>query len=366
MMSVAGGCDRAVAIRPSELSPPLVRIAQPVEKSVASRVDVAGRISASKTVEIRAPVDGLLLEIEAYAGPAAHDFVEGAPVQQGALLYVVARESHLAGPWISALAARQQAEAQRERAQAAGSETAAVDAAQSALEQLRAKLGCIEIRAPLAGVVGRRRVPAGTFVRGGTLLTTISVVDPVHVHFSVDEQTLLRLLKQQRDADGLRQVEVAVGRADEDGFPREGRLDFIEMPSDHAGETPLVRAVVSNPDGSLFAGLPVRIRLTLGAPEPALLVEPMGIATDLGGSYVLVYSDRKIVEQRYVDLGDWVDGLRVVASPRHANQPRGIGPQEYYVVEGMARVRPGMTVDVLSNNEDQDVEVGAPARLGSP
>jgi RND family efflux transporter MFP subunit len=346
-----------------------VRVAQPIEKSVASRVEVAGRFSASKTVEIRAPVDGLLLEIEAYAGAAAQDFVEGGPVKHGALLYVVARESHLAGPWISAVAARQQAEAQRERVETAGTDAAqaqaAVDAAQSALEQLRARLGGVEVRAPFAGQIGRRRVSVGSFVTAGTLLTTLCVVDPVHVQFAVDEKTLLRLLKQQRQAGGLRQVEVAVGRADEDDFPREGRLDLIETQSDEAGEAPLLRAVVSNPDGDLFAGLPARIRLTLGAPEPALLVEPSAVAADLGGSYVLVYSDRKIVEQRYVDLGELVDGLRVVAARRHANQPRGIGPREYYVVEGMARVRPGMTVDVPSDGEDRDIEAETPARPGS-
>ncbi|MCH7686114.1 MAG: hypothetical protein IH899_05440 [Planctomycetes bacterium] len=59
--------------------------------------------------------------------------------------------------------------------------------------------------------------------------------------------------------------------------------------------------------------------------------------TDLGGKYVLVVDEQNVVDKRLVQLGQLVDGMRVVTE--------GLQPDERYIVKGIQRARPGFPVE---------------------
>ena len=97
-----------------------------------------------------------------------------------------------------------------------------------------------------------------------------------------------------------------------------------------------VRGVWPNPDGLLFPGLFVRIRVPTLLLEGALLVNERAIGTDLGGKFLLIVGDGDVVELRHVELGRLEEGMRVILA--------GLEPGERYIINGLQRARPGLPV----------------------
>jgi RND family efflux transporter MFP subunit len=103
-----------------------------------------------------------------------------------------------------------------------------------------------------------------------------------------------------------------------------------------------VRAVFPNSDGKLTPGLFARVRIPVSARHPALLVSEAAIGTDQGQKYVFTVDDSAVAQYRRITLGSVVDGKRIVKD--------GIGPSDRIIVDGQARVRPGMKVVPQSNS----------------
>ena len=127
-----------------------------------------------------------------------------------------------------------------------------------------------------------------------------------------------------------------VGLADENGFPRRGKIESVGTRFDPNTGTLRCRAVVSNPDGILLPGLSARVRLITSAPYKALLVTEGAILSDRGQTYLYVVSERGVVERRVVKVGQSNDDLRVVYE--------GLKSDEWIVVDSLRRVKPGMTI----------------------
>src|SRR5262249_36742118 len=128
-------------------------------------------------------------------------------------------------------------------------------------------LGFTKVAAPAAGRVGRRFVDPGNVVKADeTTLTTIVGKDPMYVYFDVDERTYLDLRRAIRDskvkAAKVEELPVAVGLANEDGYPHKGKIDFVNNRVDPDKGTIRLRAVLPNADGLLVPGLFARVRLT--------------------------------------------------------------------------------------------------------
>jgi RND family efflux transporter MFP subunit len=124
--------------------------------------------------------------------------------------------------------------------------------------------------------------------------------------------------------------------ANEEGYPHEGRLDFIDNQIDGTTGTIRGRAVFRNPDGLLTPGLFVRLRLAGAGASRGLLIQDRAVGTDLSKKFVYVVSPEKTIEYRAVTLGPIVDGLRVVRN--------GLTAGETVVVNGLQRIRPGAPV----------------------
>jgi multidrug efflux system membrane fusion protein len=142
----------------------------------------------------------------------------------------------------------------------------------------------------------------------------------------------------QANPENLRNVKtpVQIGLADAEGFPYQGVITFVDNQVDPSTGTIRVRAELANANRVLAPGFFVRVRVPVSAPKPGLLVTDRAVGTDQDRKYVLVVNDKNVVEYRPVKLGPIQNGLRAVTD--------GVTAQDWIVVNGIQRARPGTTV----------------------
>ena len=343
--------------------PPEVSVSQPIEQPVQEKLEFTGRTSAIESVEVRARVTGYITKVA---------FAEGALVNAGNLLFEIdPREYQAAVLRAEGQVARLRAQVARTEAEVARNQALRPSGAASAreLERAVADRGAVEgelkttlaqlelarldleftrVTAPVSGRASRAEITQGNLVAvgpaGGPLLTTIVSLDPIYVDFDADERALLRLRKAAIARDGVAAPEqvreaklpVFVALGDESDLPHEGTIDFVDNQVNPSTGTIRVRAIVPNADRLLVPGMFVRVRLPVGESRPGLLVTDRAIGTDQDRKYVLVVNEKNVVEYRPVKLGGLNDDLRAVVE--------GIAPGEWVIVNGLQRVRPGVTV----------------------
>jgi RND family efflux transporter MFP subunit len=371
LLAPLSGCKPRNAFVPPP--PPKVTVALPEQRNIVETMEFTGTTRATARVELRARVNGYLHKIS---------FPDGAMVKEGELLFIIEPAPYEAEQQ-AAQAQVQKAEASLQLAvanlartqrlfeqnaateqqvdvQKAEQATAEADVAtaKAALRQADLNLSYTEIRAPIAGRIGRHLVDIGNLVQAETTpLATIESIDPIHAYFYVSEPDLLRFMQMVRERripdPSITPPALTLGLANEGGFPHQGHLDFRELGVDPGTGTVLRRAVFPNPDNTLIPGLFVRIRAEIGEAVPRLLVEDRAIGADQRGDYVLVVNKENIVEYRPVKLGIAVDGLRVIES--------GIDSGDRIVVNGLQRARPGAPV----TPEEEKIEPTQTAATGA-
>lgn len=339
-------------------APPQVTVANPVTRQVADQDEYVGRFVAVESVEVRARVSGYLEAIH---------FRDGQIVRKGDPLFTVDRrpfETTLAQAQASLEQARANlafAEADLKRAQSVSVGSvitqqtldqrtqakrvaqANVAAQEQAVRQASLDLEFTELRAPIDGRIGDRRVSVGNLVTGGTagttLLATIESVDPIRFEFTLDESSYLRyarLTKDQADAPerGLT-VPARLKLLDEPSFVHAGRLDFVDNAISRSSGTIRARAVFANPDRTFTPGMFARLQIAAAPPADALLVPEAAIGAEQVRKFVLVVDANNVARPKYVTLGPVVEGMRVV---------EGIAPDDNIIVNGLMRARPGTKV----------------------
>ena len=176
---------------------------------------------------------------------------------------------------------------------------------------------------------------------GGTLLTTIVSVDPMYAYFDVDERTVLRVRQLIREGKAKSAREavwpVSLGLANEEGFPHQGTINFVDNQVNPRTGTLRVRGVFPNKDEVLSPGFFARVRVPIGRPHKALLVTDRALDTDQGQKVLYVVNEKNEVVSRPVRLGALHDGLREITD--------GLKPGERVIVNGLQQVRPGVTVE---------------------
>jgi RND family efflux transporter MFP subunit len=214
--------------------------------------------------------------------------------------------------------------------------------ARATLESNQLNLDFTKVTSPIDGRTSRYLVTIGNLiVQDNTLLTTVVSVNPIYAYVDVDEHTVLhvRQLIREGKAQSAREgaIPVSLGLADEQGFPHQGTINFVDNQVNVKTGTLRIRGVFDNKDEALSPGFFVRVRVPIGLPHKAILVSDRAIDTDQGQKIVYVVNDKNEVVYRPVKLGAMHDGLRVVEE--------GLKTDERVIVNGLQRVRPGMTVD---------------------
>ena len=139
-----------------------------------------------------------------------------------------------------------------------GEARAAIQTARAELERAALDLEFTKVTAPIAGRVGAAQVTKGNLVSPGeTLLTTIVSLDPIYLYFDVDERALLAYQKASVGGGDVKtaNLKVSAGLANEDGFPHEGVVDFVDNRVDAGTGTIRVRAVFPNGNRAFTPGL---------------------------------------------------------------------------------------------------------------
>jgi len=357
------GCDQQKQQQAGGPPPAVVTVANPVKRTIVDYDEYVGRFVAVSQVEIRARVSGTL--------EAVH-FTDGQIVKQGELLFTLDRRPFqntldqakanltLARSNLtyaeSDLARAQQLFRERtvseqvfeQRSQAKRNTEALVAAQEAAVRQATLDLGFTQLRAPITGRIGDRRVAPGNLVMGGTaanttLLATIVSIDPIRFEFTFDEASYLRYerLSRSDNAGNLTgrggATPVKLKLIDEKTFVHEGRMDFVDNVIDRSTGTIRGRAQFANPKGLFTPGMFGRVQVAGSAPYEALLVPDVAIGSEQVRKFVYLVNGENVATVRYVTPGALVDGLRVIKE--------GLSPGDNVIVNGMARVRPGAKVN---------------------
>ncbi len=353
------GCARAPSTVPAEPTP--VSVSRPVEQYVTDYAVFTGWTAAVDSVELRARVWGyldkvnfqegalvkkgdVLFEIEPHTYQAALDQAHGNVSQMEARLTRlnadVARAERLLGK--GAMSREEYERTIGDRGEAAGT----LAAYRAAVDRARLDVEYTKVVAPISGRVSRYVVTVGNLVQagdqgGGTLLTTIVSVDPMYAYFDVDEHSVLRVRQLIREgkAKSARSGELLVwlGLANEEGYPHQGTVNFVDNQVNPKTGTLRLRGVFPNRDEALSPGYFARVRVPIGFPHQALLVSDRAIDTDQGQKILYVVNDDNEVVSRPVHVGALHDGLREITD--------GLKPGERVIVSGLQQVRPGVTVE---------------------
>ncbi|HMN40233.1 MAG TPA: efflux RND transporter periplasmic adaptor subunit [Phycisphaerales bacterium] len=367
----AGGCRKdAPAGAPPPPAPANVLIRTVRPSTVPVKYEFVGQTEASKTVEIRARVQGVLLK---------RNFEEGSLVEKGQVLYEIdprTYEAELEVAKASAERARVQlANADRQvarlaelaRQQAASQKE--LDDWETNQEQARAdlrlsearvalaelSLGYTKVMSPLNGKVGRTDKDVGALVDDGanSLLTTVFQVDPMYVVFSIPEREWLGW-KHDVETGQIQLVgsttRVEIILLDGTVYPTDGRMDFFDATVNPQTGTATARGVFENrtlppkpgaraPEEALKPGQFVRVRV-LGWERPnALTVPQRAIIQTPTGPQVLVVGEDNKATIRPIATGSWYGTEWVVTG--------GLRAGDRVIVEGRAKAVPGAPVKVL-------------------
>ena len=319
--------------------------------------EFSGRLEAVERVEIRSRVAGAIQEIH---------FTEGALVKQGDLLILIdpslyAADVARAEGQVAAAKARliltksdfergqqltdSRTISQRDfdgRVNAYREAEANLKAAEATLQTAQLNLGYTEVRAPVAGRVGKIEITVGNLIAAGPgtpVLTTLVSINPIYASFNADEQVVtraLRTLADQSTPSEIGRIPVQMATGTSDGMPYKGRMQLIDNQVDTRSGTVRVRAVFDNADGRLIPGQFARLLMGQPKGEQTLLITERAVGTDQNKKFVMVVDKDSKAEYREVALGASIDGMRVVNG--------GLQAGERIVVKGLQRVRPGALV----------------------
>jgi len=358
--------------------PPAVTVAKPVQRTVVDQDEYVGRFVAVNSVEIRSRLSGYLSEIH---------FKDGQSVKEGDLLFTIDRrpfeialeqmranlaqsranlafaeadltrgQALLANKTLTEQAYDQRTQAKNVASAAVAAQEAMVHSAELDLDQYS------QIRSPIDGRIGDRRVAIGNLVTGGagggnTLLATVVSVDPIRFEFTFDEQSYLRYVRYasaSKEVAALNgNVPVALELIDEHDFKHTGKIDFVDNAINTSTGTIRGRAVFDNAEGIFTPGMFGRLRVPGSPPYAALLVPDAAVGSEQIRKYVLVVDDGGMVKQKYVTLGQIDDGLRVIKD--------GLDANDRVIVNGLMRARAGIKV----NAQEQGAPAVPPAASGA-
>lgn len=380
------GCDRQ-ALAPAAAAPPAeVTVSRPLVQEVTDWMEGTGTTAPLEAVDVRARVTGFLEKVH---------FAPRALVNPGDALCTIDPRP-FRNALDSAQAALEATQAQLikaewdlkktqdliQRGAASEDELASALATRDALKaQASANAAAIanatlqlewsSVTAPIRGRISRNLVDPGNLVAADTTVLANIVNDAgIYVYLNASERDVLTLrehAQRERAAAGaprgepvdLRELHwpAYVGLMTEEGFPHAGVIDYAAPAVDASTGTQQVRVLIPNDDGLLLAGLFVRIHVPVSRPYAALTVTERALGSDQGQHYLLVVNEKHVVEYRPVTVGTLQANLRVISA--------GLAPTDWVIVNGIQRVRPGLTVKPIEAPMPVGTDAGRARPLAS-
>lgn len=346
-LALLAGCSSKNAATPPP--PPSVTVATVMQRDISIHQEWVGTMAGNTDADIRPKVEGFLLK---------RLYMEGSFVQKGqAMFQLDQRQAQAAleqtkGQLEQARALLSQAQIDVKRftplvAQKAVSQAeldkatsmersgqAQVQAAQAAVDNAKLNLGWTTVTSPISGIAGIAKVGIGDLMTPNTVMSTVSTVDPIYVDFSISEQDYLRFIKSGTGRQAGADLQLILG--DGSTFPHSGHALLVNREMDLRTGTIQVRAEFPNPGNLLRPGQYARIRAVTEQRKNALLI-PQKAISELQGVYQVgvVGADNKVAI-RAVKPGPQFGDMWVIES--------GLQPGDKVVVDGLQRIRDGMTV----------------------
>ena len=318
---------------------PEVVVAQPLQRDVPVYVELVGEAQGDQDVEIRARVEGYLQTV---------NFTEGSFVKKGTLLYQIdplPLQADLATVQARLTKARGDVERfeplykkQAVSRQELDNAIAARDAAAAQVKLASLNLGYATIQSPIDGIVGITNVKPGNLVGRGesTLLTTVSMIDPIVFRVGISEDEYFRVMKRGQTTADRAPREVQLELANGEIYEHPGKFIAVDRGVDSKTGTLEVKFSFANPDRLIRPGQYGRVRVTAETLPAALLV-PQRAIKEIQGIYQLaVVGAENKVALRTVKVGPRFGDQWVISD--------GLKPNETIVVEGLQRVRDGVVV----------------------
>jgi len=366
LAALAAGCGRSQSQQGGDMPPPEVGVVQVTRGNLPIPLEFTGRAAGSREVEVRARVDGILLE---------RRYREGGEVREGDVLFHIDPEPYRAAAAQAraelgvAQARYEEARRQRDRIVPLFDQNAAsrrqrdeavsqfevaqanVAAARARLRTVELDLGYTDVRAPISGLTSREVRSEGSLVQAGSeasLLTRIVQVHPIYVEFTVPEAEAARI----RRSPGQLVAKLLLDEDRADAVA--GRLSFVDTSVEPGSGTVRVRAQFDNADRRIVPGQFVRVRVEGLVESDAVAVPRKAVMSSAQGNFVWVVGADDTVQLQPVRLqGDAAD-LALIGE--------GLQGGERVVADGVLKARPGLKVKVAAPASAQP----PPAPAGAP
>lgn len=226
---------------------------------------------------------------------------------------------------------------------------AAVKSAHAAIQQAELDLSYTNIHAPFAGRLGRTDTSVGDIVGpSNPPLVTIVRESPIYVTFSLNEKQLITVLEQLNQttaslAESGKSPDVFLELPNGTPLDEAGKIVFVDNRIDPLTGSISMRAEFENAASLIVDGAFLHVKIQALEPTPRVLVPQAALQRDQRGDFVLVVNSQQMAEQRYITTGEVVDTAIIVLD--------GLQAGESVIVEGLQRVRPGVSVDAVTAAE---------------
>ncbi|AHF01966.1 hemolysin D [Thiomicrospira aerophila AL3] len=355
----------AIANAQADAPPPMPVQVQVIEATnVALSYEYPARVQSANQVDIHARVSGVLLK---------QHFNDGDAVKKGQLLYSIedriyqAAVDHAQAQVLMAQAQLRQAEREKVRVEGLFKEQAVSEqerdqtisayelaqaglvGAQAALQSAQIDLDYTQVRAPINGMTGQKQQTVGDLVGrdyNRSLLTTLTQLDPIEVHFTIGEREFIE--RQQQLQQGIlrfSQGEQLSAQVSHLGHQLTGVIDFADHQiNPHTGSVSL-RARFANPNAALLPGAFVRIQLD-GIEAVDVIQIPQSAVLQIGSqAFVYVIKDGT-AQMVPVGLQRAVEQTWLVDS--------GLAVGDQLILNNLIKLRPNTPVQAVQANHSTD------------
>ena len=214
-----------------------------------------------------------------------------------------------------------------------------VKSAQASLDLAKLDLAYTEVRAPISGYIGKALLTKGNLANAGTQpLARVIQMDPIRVVFSITDKERLSGMDQlaSRNPD----LQIALSNGDKLEMPQANLFTDNEVNEQTA--TMAVYAQTDNKDNRLVPGNYVNVTVSLDKLRPAILIPQASVSQDSNGQYVMTVDATNTVVQKYITVGDMVNGQYVVIA--------GLQDGDRLVTIGQQKLKNGDKVNVSEIN----------------